>query len=125
MADQEKIFDRIDTAVLLAAGMDANNETPRSLDFDRPSHAAGVYLAIMHTYPLVRERFLGSGFLMLKSETKDELVRDSIKRLVRRGLLAGFDVPIPVMNMETKEIKTRMVRRYRPLSPLEALARLL
>lgn len=117
------VFDRIDSAVILA--LTAHDEPgPQTLAWDKPPLAANSILQDMHLLPMLREKFLGSGFMMLKTETKLDLVLDSLRRLVRQKKVVGYDVYVPTMNTKTMVMKQRKARRYRLLSPLEALARL-
>ena len=117
------ILDRVDSAVILALTL--HDETgPQTLAWDKPPLAANSVLSTIHMLPVVREKFLGSSFMMLKLEAKVDLVLDSIRRLVRQKKIVGYDVYVPTMNTKTKVMKSKKARRYRPVSPLEALARL-
>lgn len=126
------VFNMIDAAVLLAAAASVRNEqiTTHTLALDRPKTAAEAYVAAILMIPEVREQLTNSQFLGLARDTQVLLIKNSIRRLVRKKKLVGYVINVPTMLISSniQQLKSgrhvmRKTRRYRPINALEALAR--
>jgi hypothetical protein len=122
------IFDKVDEAVLLASARFVEYEwDARSFCFDKSEPAESILLKLIHLLPALRAPLDGTSFLRLMEGPKLILIKESIKRLVRQKRLAGYSSSVVVFTRGLGGEGTRVrqkARRYRPLGPLEVLARL-